>query len=121
VRQERHESVDDIGPVREYLQDYVRHEKGESSERDGTVRRLCDNPAARGHDDAVCGHDARADRRGQRDQCQHARIEQQETLDRGQDVTSSRGVGRGQHAGEQEKKNDGPDDGPMPWALDVSH
>ena len=61
VRQERHESVDDIGPVREYLQDYVRQEKGESSERDGTVRRLRDNPAARGHDDAICGHDARAD------------------------------------------------------------
>jgi hypothetical protein len=121
MRKERHESVDDVGPVREYLKNYVRHEKGEGSERDGTVHRLGDDPAARGHDDAVGGHDARADRRGQRDQREHARVEQQEALDRGQNVASSRGVGRGQHAGEQKEQNDSPDDGPTPWALDLSH
>jgi hypothetical protein len=108
-------------PVREYLKHNVRHEKGESGERDGTVHRLRDHAVRRGHDDAVGGHDTHADRRGQRDQCEHARIEQHETLDRGQDVAPSGGVGRGQHASEQEQQDDGPDDRPLPLALDLSH
>ena len=106
LREERHERVDHVRPVREDLEHDVRDEERESAERDGTVHGLGDDPVARGHHDTVRGHDPDADRRCQRDQCEHARVEQHEVLGGEEDIAPSRGDPGGSRASDHYQQRD---------------
>ena len=106
LREERHERVDHVGPVREDLEHDVGDEERESAERDGTVHGLGDDPVARGHHDTVRGHDPDADRRCQRDQCEHARVEQHEVLGGEEDIAPARGDPGGSRASDHYQQRD---------------
>jgi hypothetical protein len=68
--------------VGDYLESYVIEQRGQRQERQRPVHGLRDDPAPRRHYDVVSSQETGADRRGQRDEREYARIEKQEPLHR---------------------------------------
>lgn len=67
LAQARHHRVHRPCAPGHYFGHDVNRQEAHGAERDGAVYRLGDDPAARGHDNAVGGEQADADRRGEPD------------------------------------------------------
>jgi hypothetical protein len=74
VARERHHGVTGLRPPGNYFGDDVNHQETHGAERDATVHRLRDDPAARRHDDTVGRDQASAYCRGETDQRENSRI-----------------------------------------------
>jgi hypothetical protein len=74
-----------------YLGQDVNHQEGHGAERDRAVHCLGDDPAARGHDDAVGREQADAHRRGEPDKCEDPTVKQQKVRDCHVDAMAGRG------------------------------
>ena len=67
---------------RDYLGHDVNEQEAHRAERDGPVHGLGDDPAARGHDDAVGREQPHAHRRGEPDKREDSRIKSDEMHER---------------------------------------
>jgi hypothetical protein len=78
VVQEGHHGVGGLRAPGDYFHDDVNEQEAHRAERDGAVHRLGDDPAARGHRDAVGREQADADRRGEPNKREDPTIKEQE-------------------------------------------